>query len=117
MWAAIHSARNEDADPWRDPPPIFATLPKGVQADADEDIVAERDVDEGVERLGIGGVSPGLAVGGDGATAEIADGDEMAVAEDNAAKHALAGDRLGASAPRRWVLVARESHWIRALSV
>jgi carbon-monoxide dehydrogenase large subunit len=35
VWAAIQSARNGDADPWREPPPIFATLPKGIQGDAE----------------------------------------------------------------------------------
>jgi carbon-monoxide dehydrogenase large subunit len=41
VWAAIQSARNGDADPWREPPPIFATLPKGVQADAEEAAAAD----------------------------------------------------------------------------
>ena len=41
VWAAIQSARNGDADPWRDPPPIFATLPKGVKADEEEAAAAD----------------------------------------------------------------------------
>ncbi len=33
VWAAIAAAARGEADPWRDPPPIFATLPKGLQGD------------------------------------------------------------------------------------
>jgi carbon-monoxide dehydrogenase large subunit len=33
VWQAIEAARRGDADPWRDPPPIFATLPKGLEGD------------------------------------------------------------------------------------
>jgi carbon-monoxide dehydrogenase large subunit len=32
VWAAIESARRGDADPWRQPPAIFATLTKGATA-------------------------------------------------------------------------------------
>jgi aerobic carbon-monoxide dehydrogenase large subunit len=33
VWAAIESARRGDHDPWREPPPVFATLPKGSSVD------------------------------------------------------------------------------------
>ena len=33
VWAAIESARRGDHDPWRGPPAIFATLPKGTEID------------------------------------------------------------------------------------
>jgi carbon-monoxide dehydrogenase large subunit len=33
VWAAIVAARNGGADPWREPPAIFATLPKGLRGD------------------------------------------------------------------------------------
>ena len=33
VWAAINAAARGEADPWRDPPPIFATLPKGLEGD------------------------------------------------------------------------------------
>ena len=35
VWRAIESARVGDADPWRDPPAVFASLPKGITGDAD----------------------------------------------------------------------------------
>ena len=41
VWAAIQSARNGDADPWRDPPPIFDTLPKGIKADEEDAAAAD----------------------------------------------------------------------------
>lgn len=33
VWAAIAAAHDGDADPWREPPDIFATLPKGAEVD------------------------------------------------------------------------------------
>jgi carbon-monoxide dehydrogenase large subunit len=33
VWRAIRAAASGAGDPWRDPPPIFATLPKGIEAD------------------------------------------------------------------------------------
>ena len=33
VWAAIGAAKRGDADPWRDPPEVFATLPKGEAPD------------------------------------------------------------------------------------
>jgi carbon-monoxide dehydrogenase large subunit len=41
VWAAIEAARNGNADPWRDPPAIFATLPKGVKASDEEAAAAD----------------------------------------------------------------------------
>ena len=41
VWEAIEAARRGDADPWREPPAIFATLPKG--GDVDEDAAAAAD--------------------------------------------------------------------------
>ena len=35
VWAAIQAAARGDADPWRQPPPVFATLPKGLTGDAE----------------------------------------------------------------------------------
>ena len=35
VWAAIRAAEAGQADPWRDPPAVFATLPKGAQGDAE----------------------------------------------------------------------------------
>jgi carbon-monoxide dehydrogenase large subunit len=35
VWRAIDEARSGTHEPWRDPPMIFATLPKGLEADAD----------------------------------------------------------------------------------
>jgi carbon-monoxide dehydrogenase large subunit len=35
VWAAIEAARRGDADPWREPPAIFATLPKGAHVDGE----------------------------------------------------------------------------------
>jgi carbon-monoxide dehydrogenase large subunit len=35
VWAAINAAASGNADPWRDPPPVFSTLPKGLEGDAD----------------------------------------------------------------------------------
>ena len=34
VWAAIRDAAAGDADPWREPPTVFATLPKGLETDA-----------------------------------------------------------------------------------
>ena len=33
VWAAIESARRGEHDPWREPPAIFASLPKGTEID------------------------------------------------------------------------------------
>ena len=33
VWAAIEAARRGEHDPWREPPAVFATLPKGSQGD------------------------------------------------------------------------------------
>ncbi|MCO8125986.1 xanthine dehydrogenase family protein molybdopterin-binding subunit [Acidimicrobiia bacterium EGI L10123] len=41
VWEAIESARNGDADPWREPPAVFATLAKG--SDVDEAAAAAAD--------------------------------------------------------------------------
>ncbi len=41
VWAAIQSARNGDADPWREPPAIFAKLPKGVTGSDEEAAAAD----------------------------------------------------------------------------
>lgn len=41
VWEAIEAARNGDADPWREPPAVFATLAKG--SDVDEDAAAAAD--------------------------------------------------------------------------
>jgi len=41
VWAAIEAAGNGDADPWRQPPAIFATLPKGITGDADAAAAAD----------------------------------------------------------------------------
>ncbi|MDW3213694.1 MAG: xanthine dehydrogenase family protein molybdopterin-binding subunit [Ilumatobacteraceae bacterium] len=35
VWRAIEEARAGSHEPWRKPPPVFATLPKGLEADAD----------------------------------------------------------------------------------
>ena len=35
VWSAIAAAHDGDADPWREPPDIFATLPKGLEGDED----------------------------------------------------------------------------------
>ena len=35
VWSAIAAAHDGDADPWREPPDIFATLPKGLEGDQD----------------------------------------------------------------------------------
>jgi carbon-monoxide dehydrogenase large subunit len=34
VWAAIETAARGEANPWRDPPALFATLPKGLEGDA-----------------------------------------------------------------------------------
>ncbi len=41
VWEAIEAARNGDADPWSEPPAVFATLAKG--SDVDEDAAAAAD--------------------------------------------------------------------------
>ena len=41
VWQAINAARGRQADPWREPPAVFATLPKGMQGD--EDAAADAD--------------------------------------------------------------------------
>lgn len=35
VWAAIAAAGRGEGDPWRQPPPVFATLSKGLRGDAD----------------------------------------------------------------------------------
>ncbi|MEO6570565.1 MAG: molybdopterin cofactor-binding domain-containing protein, partial [Ilumatobacteraceae bacterium] len=34
VWAAVRAAADGRADPWREPPAVFATLPKGLEGDA-----------------------------------------------------------------------------------
>ena len=41
VWDAIRAAGNGDSDPWRDPPPIFAKLPKGLQGDEEAAAAAD----------------------------------------------------------------------------
>ena len=41
VWAAIQSARDGDADPWREPPAIFARLPKGMSGSDEEAAAAD----------------------------------------------------------------------------
>ena len=41
VWAAIGAAGRGDNDPWREPPSIFATLPKGLEGDADAAATAD----------------------------------------------------------------------------
>jgi carbon-monoxide dehydrogenase large subunit len=41
VWAAIQAARNGNADPWREPPAVFATLPKGLRGDEDAAAAAD----------------------------------------------------------------------------
>jgi carbon-monoxide dehydrogenase large subunit len=41
VWAAIEAARTGDADPWREPPAIFATLPKGLKGDEEAAAAAD----------------------------------------------------------------------------
>jgi carbon-monoxide dehydrogenase large subunit len=41
VWAAIEAARRGEHDPWRDPPPVFATLPKGTELDAEAAATAD----------------------------------------------------------------------------
>jgi carbon-monoxide dehydrogenase large subunit len=41
VWSAIQDARNGHADPWREPPPIFAKLPKGVKGSDEEAAAAD----------------------------------------------------------------------------
>ncbi len=41
VWAAIEAARSGGGDPWREPPAVFATLPKG--GGVDEDAAAAAD--------------------------------------------------------------------------
>jgi carbon-monoxide dehydrogenase large subunit len=41
VWAAIESARRGDDDPWREPPAVFASLPKGLEGDAEAAAAAD----------------------------------------------------------------------------
>ena len=41
VWAAIEAAQRGDNDPWREPPPVFATLPKGGGVDDDAAAAAD----------------------------------------------------------------------------
>jgi carbon-monoxide dehydrogenase large subunit len=41
VWTAIEAARRGEHDPWREPPSIFATLPKGLEGDADAAAAAD----------------------------------------------------------------------------
>jgi carbon-monoxide dehydrogenase large subunit len=41
VWAAIAAAADGEADPWREPPAIFATLPKGITGDAEAAAAAD----------------------------------------------------------------------------
>jgi carbon-monoxide dehydrogenase large subunit len=41
VWAAIRAAERGAADPWREPPAVFATLPKGLEGDADAAAAAD----------------------------------------------------------------------------
>ena len=41
VWAAIEAARRGDADPWREPPAVFATMQKGLTGDADAAAAAD----------------------------------------------------------------------------
>ena len=41
VWAAIGAASRGEHDPWRDPPTVFATLPKGLEGDADAAAAAD----------------------------------------------------------------------------
>ncbi len=41
VWRAIESARHGHADPWREPPTIFAELPKGSSLDAETEAAAD----------------------------------------------------------------------------
>jgi carbon-monoxide dehydrogenase large subunit len=41
VWTAIEEARRGEHDPWRDPPPVFATLPKGTAPDAEAAATAD----------------------------------------------------------------------------
>ena len=41
VWAAIEEARRGEHEPWREPPAVFATLPKGLEGDADAAAAAD----------------------------------------------------------------------------
>ncbi len=41
VWAAIAEAARGDHDPWREPPAVFATLPKGLEGDAEAAAAAD----------------------------------------------------------------------------
>ncbi len=41
VWSAIAAVARGEADPWRDPPPVFATLSKGLEGDADSAAAAD----------------------------------------------------------------------------
>lgn len=41
VWATIESARRGEHDPWREPPAVFATFPKGIRGDADAAAAAD----------------------------------------------------------------------------
>lgn len=41
VWSAIEAAKAGEGDPWRDPPAVFATLPKGGDIDADTAAAAD----------------------------------------------------------------------------
>ena len=41
VWTAIGEARRGEHEPWREPPAIFATLPKGLEGDADAAAAAD----------------------------------------------------------------------------
>ncbi len=41
VWAAIQAAARGEGDPWRQPPPVFATLTKGLQGDVEAAAAAD----------------------------------------------------------------------------
>ena len=41
VWTAIEEARRGEHEPWREPPAVFATLPKGLRGDADAAAAAD----------------------------------------------------------------------------
>jgi carbon-monoxide dehydrogenase large subunit len=41
VWAAIRAAQRGAGDPWREPPAVFATLPKGLEGDDDAAAAAD----------------------------------------------------------------------------
>jgi len=42
VWQAIEAAKSGDADPWREPPAVFATIPKGEHVDDEAAAAAAR---------------------------------------------------------------------------